>query len=114
MDMDKTANKTNRQAYFLPLEVSKLIRNVLIGVLAIGLAGTAYWGYTERQEKNAILIHAENNYQRAFNDLAYEMDVLNDKIGTTLAMNSRTSLSPENHEYGPWQCWTAAANINAI
>ncbi len=71
-----------------------MIRNVLIGVLAIGLAGTAYWGYTERQEKNALLINAENTYQRAFNDLAYEMDVLNDKIGTTLAMNSRTSLSP--------------------
>ena len=71
-----------------------MIRNILIGVLAIGLAGTAYWGYTQKQEKDALLINAENTYQRAFNDLAYEMDVLNDKIGTTLAMNSRTSLSP--------------------
>src|SRR5690606_2283862 len=71
-----------------------MVRNILIVVLAIGVAGAAYWGYQEHQEKNAILIHAENNYQRAFHDLTYQMDVLNDKIGTTLAMNSRKSLSP--------------------
>jgi spore germination protein len=72
-----------------------LIRGILIAVLAIGVAGTAYWGYQEHQEKNAILINAENNYQRAFHELTYQMDLLHDKIGTTLAMNSKKSLSPE-------------------
>ena len=71
-----------------------MIRGILIGILAIGIAGTAYWGYQEHQEKNAILINAENNYQRAFHNLSYRMDLLNDKIGTTLAMNSKESLSP--------------------
>ncbi|MGG0716673.1 germination protein YpeB [Robertmurraya massiliosenegalensis] len=71
-----------------------MIRGILIGVLALGVAGTAFWGYQEHREKNAILINAENNYQRAFHDLSYQIDLLNDKIGTTLAMNSRTSLSP--------------------
>lgn len=71
-----------------------MIRGIIIAVLTIGIAGTAYWGYQEHQEKNAILINAENNYQRAFHDLTYQMDVLHDKIGTTLAMNSRRSLSP--------------------
>ncbi|MCR2820255.1 germination protein YpeB [Lederbergia panacisoli] len=71
-----------------------MIRNILIVVLTIGIAGTAYWGYQEHQEKNAILINAENNYQRAFHDLSYQMDVLHEKIGTTLAMNSKKSLSP--------------------
>jgi spore germination protein len=71
-----------------------LIRGILIGVLALGVAGTAYWGYQEHQEKNAILLNAENNYQRAFHDLSYQVDLLHDKIGTTLAMNSRHSLSP--------------------
>jgi len=66
----------------------------LIGVLAVGIAGTAYWGYQEHQEKNAVLINAENNYQRAFHNLSYRMDLLNDKIGSTLAMNSKESLSP--------------------
>ncbi|RIW28019.1 germination protein YpeB [Bacillus salacetis] len=72
-----------------------MIRGILIAVLAIGVAGTAYWGYQEHQEKNAILINAENNYQRAFHELTYQMDLLHDKIGTTLAMNSKKSLSPE-------------------
>lgn len=71
-----------------------MIRGILIGVLALGVAGTAFWGYQEHREKNAILINAENNYQRAFHDLTYQVDLLNDKIGTTLAMNSRKSLSP--------------------
>ncbi|WP_433742882.1 germination protein YpeB [Falsibacillus pallidus] len=71
-----------------------MIRTILITVLAIAVIGTAYWGYQEHQEKNAILINAENNYQRAFHDLTYQMDLLHDKIGTTLAMNSRKSLSP--------------------
>lgn len=71
-----------------------MIRGILIGVLALGVAGTAIWGYQEHREKNAILINAENNYQRAFHDLTYQIDLLNDKIGTTLAMNSRKSLSP--------------------
>ncbi|MGG1675120.1 germination protein YpeB [Neobacillus sp. NRS-1170] len=71
-----------------------MIRGILIAILAVGVAGTAYWGYQEHQEKNAILLNAENNYQRAFHDLSYQMDLLHDKIGTTLAMNSRHSLSP--------------------
>ncbi|MEI5907168.1 germination protein YpeB [Bacillus spongiae] len=71
-----------------------MIRGILITILTIGVLGTAYWGFQEHQEKNAILINAENNYQRAFHDLTYQMDLLNDKIGTTLAMNSQKSLSP--------------------
>ncbi|CAH2715719.1 Sporulation protein YpeB [Neobacillus rhizosphaerae] len=71
-----------------------MIRGILIGVLALGIAGTAFWGYQEHQEKNAVLLNAENNYQRAFHNLSYRMDLLHDKIGTTLAMNSRHSLSP--------------------
>ncbi|CAM3442124.1 germination protein YpeB [Cytobacillus oceanisediminis] len=72
-----------------------MLRGILIVVLALGVAGTAFWGYQEHREKNAILINAENNYQRAFHDLTYQMDLLHDRIGTTLAMNSRSSLSPE-------------------
>ncbi|NMD70298.1 germination protein YpeB [Bacillus sp. DNRA2] len=71
-----------------------MLRGIFIGVLSLGIAGTAYWGYQEHREKNAILLNAENNYQRAFHDLVYNVDLLHDKIGTTLAMNSRQSLSP--------------------
>jgi len=71
-----------------------MIRGILIGVLTVAVIGTGFWGYQEHKEKNAILINAENNYQRAFHDLTYNVDLLHDKIGTTLAMNSRSSLSP--------------------
>lgn len=71
-----------------------MLRVLLIIFFAIIVVGTGFWGYQEHQEKNAILIHAENNYQRAFHDLTYQVDLLQDKIGTTLAMNSRTQLSP--------------------
>ncbi|WP_028400558.1 germination protein YpeB [Ectobacillus panaciterrae] len=71
-----------------------MLRGLLIVALTIVVAGTGYWGYLEHHEKNAVLIHAENNYQRAFHELTYKVDLLHDKIGTTLAMNSRTSLSP--------------------
>ncbi|WP_462412052.1 germination protein YpeB [Neobacillus sp. Marseille-QA0830] len=71
-----------------------MIRGLLIGILALGIAGTAFWGYQEHQDKNAVLLNAENNYQRAFHNLTYRLDLLHDKIGTTLAMNSKNSLSP--------------------
>ncbi|PLT34855.1 germination protein YpeB [Bacillus sp. V5-8f] len=71
-----------------------MIRNIMIAVLAVAVIGTGYWGYQEHQEKNAFMVNAENNYQRAFHDLSYQMDVLHDEIGNTLAMNTRKSLSP--------------------
>ncbi|HEY4602528.1 MAG TPA: germination protein YpeB [Cerasibacillus sp.] len=72
-----------------------MIRSILLIILSLGVIGTGYWGYKEHQEKNAVLIHAENTYQRSFHELAYHMDLLHDKIGTSLAMNSKTRLSPQ-------------------
>lgn len=37
----------------------------------LGLSGTP--------GENAVLIQAENNYQRAFHELSYHMDILHDK-----------------------------------
>src|SRR5690625_304642 len=72
-----------------------MLRTIMIILLAIGLTGTVYWGYKEHQEKNALLVHAENNYQRSFHELTYHMDLLHDQIGTSLAMNSGEKLSPQ-------------------
>lgn len=72
-----------------------MIRWITIGVLSLGLIGTAVWGYQEHQEKNAILIQAENSYQKSFHELTYYMDLLHDEIGTVLAMNSHERLSPK-------------------
>ncbi|MFD1850505.1 germination protein YpeB [Oceanobacillus bengalensis] len=72
-----------------------MIRWILIALLSVGVAGTAFWGYQEHQEKNAILVQAENTYQRSFHELTYHMDLLHDEIGTALAMNSDHRLSPQ-------------------
>lgn len=85
-----------------------MIRGIIIGVLALGIAGTAFWGYQEHRDKNAVLLNAENSYQRAFHDLSYQIDLLHDKIGTTLAMNSRQSLSPALVEV--WRITSEAHN----
>ncbi|MGE7779884.1 germination protein YpeB [Peribacillus sp. NPDC097264] len=71
-----------------------MVRNIVIILLVLVVGGTAFWGYQEHKEKNAVLINAENTYQRAFHDLSYQVDLLHDKIGSTLAMNSQHSLSP--------------------
>lgn len=85
-----------------------MIRSITIGILTVALIGTGYWGYKEHQEKNAILIKSENTYQRAFHDLTYNIDLLHDEIGSTLAMNSRDRLSPSLAEV--WRLTSEAQN----
>lgn len=77
-----------------------MIRGILIALLGVAIVGTSYWGYKEHQEKDAVLLHAENNYQRAFHDLTYQVDQLHDKIGSTLAMNSKKPCLPPWWKYG--------------
>ncbi|HEX6923309.1 MAG TPA: germination protein YpeB [Bacillales bacterium] len=83
-----------------------MTRTITIIVLAIALVATGYWGYQEHQEKNAILVEAENNYQQAFHNLVYHVDQLQDKIGTTLAMSSKQTISPALAQV--WRLSTAA------
>ncbi|GAE91345.1 spore germination protein YpeB [Gracilibacillus boraciitolerans JCM 21714] len=85
-----------------------MFRWIFITVLSIGIIGVSVWGYQEHQEKNAILIQAENNYQRSFHELTYNLDLLHDKIGSTLAMNSRKQLSPQLAEI--WRLTSMAHN----
>ncbi|SDY86248.1 spore germination protein [Evansella caseinilytica] len=85
-----------------------MVRSVIIGILAVALIGTGVWGYREHQEKNAILINAENNYQRAFHELTYNIDLLHDELGASLAMNSKDRLSPSLAEV--WRITSAAQN----
>ncbi|WP_440895753.1 germination protein YpeB [Amphibacillus sp. Q70] len=70
-------------------------RWIIITILSIGLISTGIWGYRQFTEKESVMVHAENNYQRAFHDLTYHVDLLYDKIGTTLALNTKDTLSPQ-------------------
>ncbi|MGV3487657.1 MAG: germination protein YpeB [Tuberibacillus sp.] len=75
-----------------------MVRNVIIGVLAIALVATGYWGYREHKDKNAVLIHAENNYQQAYHNLTYYVDQIHDHLGTALATSSQDMTRPELSE----------------
>ncbi len=64
---------------------------ILFPVMTLLFVGSIYWGYQELQEKNSILIKAENQYQRAFHELSYNMEQLHDQLGHTLAVNSTSN-----------------------
>jgi spore germination protein len=61
---------------------------ILFPIAFIALIGAGVWGYQENQEKNAILIKAENQYQRAFHDLSFHIDKLHNELGSAIAVNS--------------------------
>jgi spore germination protein len=63
---------------------------VFFPVFALLFAGAIVWGYQEHQEKNAILIKAENQYQRAFHDLTRRLGRLHDELGRTLAVSEKS------------------------
>ncbi|MFD2672868.1 germination protein YpeB [Marinicrinis sediminis] len=66
----------------------KRLSSILFPIVTIVLIGALYWGYQENQEKNSILIKAENTYQRSFHNLSYHLDQLHNELGNTLAVNS--------------------------
>lgn len=71
-----------------------LMRTAMFAFLIVALAGTAYWGYQEHQDKNSVLIKAENSYQRAFHDLNNNISNLEDELGKSIAINTRDLLAP--------------------
>ena len=69
----------------------KRLSAVLFPIVTILLIGSLVFGYHEQQEKNAVLIKAENQYQRAFGNLTYYIKQLNDQLGHSLAVNSTSN-----------------------
>jgi spore germination protein len=88
---------------------------VLFPVVAVALTGAALWGYYEHQDKNALLIKAENQYQRAFHELTYYMDQLQSELGKARAA-SRQSESFQRKELAQvWRMTSEAQNqINQL
>ncbi|MBR8658586.1 spore germination protein [Brevibacillus aydinogluensis] len=70
------------------------VARVLFPVALVALVGVGVWGYQEHNEKNSILIKAENQYQRAFHDLNYHIDNLHDELGKSLVINTRRQMTP--------------------
>ncbi|MBM7633551.1 germination protein YpeB [Geomicrobium sediminis] len=70
-----------------------MFRAITIAVLSVALLGTGIFAYQTHQEKEALAISHENNYQRAFHQLSYHMDQLEDELGASLATNGASQFS---------------------
>lgn len=93
----------------------KRLTAVLFPIAALMLIGALVWGYQENQEKNAILIKAENQYQRAFHDLSYHVEQLHGEIGNTLAVNSASNAMHRKGLVNVWRLTSEAQNeINQL
>lgn len=88
---------------------------VLFPVMSLLFIGSIYWGYQEHQEKNSILIKAENQYQRAFHDLSYHVDQLHRELGNTLAVHSASQGFQRKGLVNTWRLTSEAQNeINQL
>ncbi|XEC92773.1 germination protein YpeB [Paenibacillus tarimensis] len=83
---------------------------VLFPIMAVLLVGAVYWGYQEHQEKNSILIKAENQYQRAFHELSYDMEQLHSQLGNALAVNSKSQNFHRKSLVNVWRLTSEAQN----
>ncbi|WP_410768336.1 germination protein YpeB [Fontibacillus sp. BL9] len=93
----------------------KRLSAILFPIATILLIGSLVWGYQENQEKNAILIKAENQYQRAFHDLSYHVDKLHSELGNTLAVHSASTGSHRKGLVNVWRITSEAQNeINQL
>ncbi|EJW18113.1 sporulation protein YpeB [Paenibacillus alvei DSM 29] len=88
----------------------KRLSAVMFPIFALLFVGAIVWGYQEHQEKNSILIKAENQYQRAFHDLTYHVDKLHSELGQTLAVNSKSQGMHRKGLVNVWRITSQAQN----
>ncbi|MGZ9586883.1 germination protein YpeB [Paenibacillus marinisediminis] len=88
----------------------KRLSAVMFPIVTLLFIGTALWGYQEFQQKNALMVQAENQYQRAFHDLTFHMDKLQDQLGQTLAVHST---SQGMHRKGLANVWKTTSEAQS-
>ncbi|MEC0226979.1 germination protein YpeB [Paenibacillus alba] len=86
----------------------KRLSIVMFPFLLLAVIGASVWGYLEHQEKNTILIKAENQYQRAFHDLSFHVDKLHTELGNTLAVNATSEPSYRKGLVNVWRLTSQA------
>jgi len=91
------------------------LSSIMFPIVTLLLIGTVLWGYQVNQEKNSILIKAENQYQRAFHDLSYYVDKLHSELGNALALNSSSHATLRKELANIWRITSQAQNeINQL
>ncbi|MEK3792646.1 germination protein YpeB [Paenibacillus sp. FSL R7-0204] len=93
----------------------KRLSAIMFPLTALLLLGALVWGYQENQEKNSILIKAENQYQRAFHDLSFHVERLHGELGNTLAVNTTSNGMHRKGLVNVWRITSEAQNeINQL
>jgi spore germination protein len=93
----------------------KRLSAILFPIAFLALVGAGIWGYQENQQKNAILIKAENQYQRAFHDLSFHMEKLHNELGSSIAVNSTSQDFYKKGLVNVWRISSQAQNeINQL
>lgn len=88
---------------------------IMFPLATLLLIGALVWGYQENKEKNAILIKAENQYQRAFHDLSYHVERLHGELGNTLAVSAASDGMHRKGLANVWRLTSEAQNeINQL
>ncbi|MEO3945226.1 germination protein YpeB [Gorillibacterium sp. CAU 1737] len=65
----------------------KTVSGIVMPIAVLAAIGLGVWGYQVNAEKNAILIKAENQYQRSFHDLSHNVGQLQEELGGMVAVN---------------------------
>lgn len=68
-------------------------RRWVIPALVVALAGTAIWGIAEYRVRRAYELQAENNYQRAFHEMAYHVDGIENLLTRASAVNTSSQVN---------------------
>jgi len=93
--------------------MKKWSRWILPVVLVLALAGTGYWGYTEYRSRQALQNRAESQYQRAFHELVWHIDMIKGQLAQLLV-----STSHEQNVLGLATLWrqsfAAQANLGSL
>ncbi|TFE29965.1 germination protein YpeB [Cohnella luojiensis] len=91
------------------------LSSIMFPIATLLFIGAIVWGYQEHQEKNSVLIKAENQYQRAFHDLNHHMLSLHDQLGQTLAVSSASQGMQRKGLVNVWRLTSQAQNeINQL
>jgi spore germination protein len=91
------------------------LSSIMFPISAILFIGAIVWGYQEHQDKNSVLIKAENQYQRAFHDLSHHMGRLHGELGQTLAVASTSQGMQRKGLANVWRLTSQAQNeINQL
>ncbi|WP_256757263.1 germination protein YpeB [Cohnella sp. WQ 127256] len=91
------------------------LSSIMFPIATILFIGAIVWGYQEHQEKNSVLIKAENQYQRAFHDLSHNMGRLHEQLGQSLAVSSASQGMQRKGLVNVWRLTSQAqSEINQL